>query len=399
MDLERKFAPTKSWDEVPLEHISASKENPIDGTEETRRNQKEETKLQGTEKTAKEHNTQVIPFAEDISDCEKEDKDTTDKNALLQESLDTREEDKDVQKPTGVSFAKWTIASRKRARRHKLQPKLSETVLQNNDLKNKVRESKKDQQKRKKAEKVNDRRELSGFCLLICDSSISININIITTGNNSVYNTYDHGVDVKNITSILFRVKGCTDGKINLFEGPDFTTAKNALVLLGGWGNHKSLIHPCSGCTALESEWFTSVLNCNEMTPIWINWTGRLLSVGHGAYIGEQTFMSTEQERDFDVQYLGVGSSYDHVFDWEFDGYPGNYFERVVPYGWSTRQMLSSVTASSMVNCIRSCQGRISCGSVSYQSTTSTCQLYFERSRPVDIHPDNTWETWTERNM
>ncbi|XP_067650438.1 DNA ligase 1-like [Haliotis asinina] len=113
-------------------------------------------------KTAKEDNTQVIPFAEDISDCEKEDKDTTDKNALLQESLDTREEDKDIQKPTGVSSAKWTIASRKRARRHKLQPKLSETVLQNNDLKNKVRESKKDQQKKKKAEKVNDRRELSG---------------------------------------------------------------------------------------------------------------------------------------------------------------------------------------------------------------------------------------------
>ncbi|XP_067676435.1 uncharacterized protein [Haliotis asinina] len=159
-DLERELAPTKSWDEVPLEHIS--KENHADGTEETKRNQKEETKLQGTEKTAKEDKTQVIPFAEDISDCEKEDKDTTDKNALLQESLDTREEDKDIQKPTGVSSAKWTIASRKRARRHKLQPKLSETVLQNNDLKNKVRESKKDQQKKKKAEKVNDRRELSG---------------------------------------------------------------------------------------------------------------------------------------------------------------------------------------------------------------------------------------------
>ncbi|XP_067658216.1 nucleolar RNA helicase 2-like [Haliotis asinina] len=156
------LAPTKSWDEVPLEHISASKENHTDGSEETKRNKKEESKLQGTEKMAKEDNTQAIPFAEDISDCEKEDKDTTDKNALLQESLDTREEDKDIQKPTGVSSAKCAIASRKRARRHKLQPKLSETVLQNNDLKNKVRESKKDQQKKKKAEKVNDRRELSG---------------------------------------------------------------------------------------------------------------------------------------------------------------------------------------------------------------------------------------------
>ncbi|XP_046573696.1 C3 and PZP-like alpha-2-macroglobulin domain-containing protein 8 [Haliotis rubra] len=238
---------------------------------------------------------------------------------------------------------------------------------------------------------------ISGFFLLVCGSST--NINIITTGNRTVYNAHDYGVDVKNISSILFRVKGCTDGRINLFEGPNFAPAKNADILLGGWANRKCSMLPCSGCTTLESEWVTSVLNCNEMRSMWVNWTGRLLSVGHGAYVGEHTFMSTEEERDFDVQYLGVGSSYNDVFDWEFDGNAGNYFERVVPYGWSTRQTLSSVTASSMVNCIKSCQGRISCRSVSYQNTTNTCQLYFERSRSVDIQPDNTWETWTERNM
>ncbi|XP_067654435.1 uncharacterized protein [Haliotis asinina] len=239
--------------------------------------------------------------------------------------------------------------------------------------------------------------EYPSFYLLVFGSST--NINIITTGNTVRYNTHDYGVDVKNISSILFRVKGCRDGWIDLFEGPDFATAKKAHILLGGWGNHKSLMHPCSGCSSPESEWFTAVMNCNELTPMWVNWTSRLFSIGYGAYVGEQTFLSTDEQRDFDIQYLSVGSYYDDIFEWEFDGYAGNYFERVVPYGWSTRQMLSSVTASSMVNCIRSCRGTTRCRSVSYQSTTNTCQLYFERSRPVDIHPDNTWETWMNRNM
>ncbi|XP_046573832.1 uncharacterized protein LOC124281861 [Haliotis rubra] len=238
---------------------------------------------------------------------------------------------------------------------------------------------------------------ITGFYLLVCGSST--NINIITTGNLVKYSTHDYGVDVKNISSILFRVKGCPDGRINLFEGPDFTTAKNAYVLLGGWGNHKSVMHPCTGCTTLESEWVDSVLNCNGMRPMWMNWTNRSFSIGNGAYVGEETFISIDEPRDFDIQYMSVGSSYDDIFEWEFDGYGGNYFERVVPYGWSTRQMLSSVTASSMVNCIKSCKGRISCRSISYQNTTNTCQLYFEQSRSVDIHPDNTWETWMDRNM
>ncbi|XP_046573845.1 uncharacterized protein LOC124281874 [Haliotis rubra] len=202
----------------------------------------------------------------------------------------------------------------------------------------------------------------------------------------------------KNRSAILFRVKGCNDGFIRLYDGPDFSTAKNAYILLGGWGNDKCLMEPCSSCSTRYSQKYR-YLNCNEMRPMWVNWTGRLLSVGEGAYVGEQTFMFTEQQRDFEVQYFAVGSGWSAVFDWEFDGYAGNYFERVVPYGWSTRQTLSSVTASSVVNCIISCHGRISCRSVSYQNTTNTCQLYFERSRSVDIHPDNTWKTWIDRNV
>ncbi|XP_046356871.2 C3 and PZP-like alpha-2-macroglobulin domain-containing protein 8 [Haliotis rufescens] len=237
---------------------------------------------------------------------------------------------------------------------------------------------------------------VTGFYLLVCGSSI--NINVITTGNRTMYNTHDYGVDVKKISSILFRVKGCMDGRINLFDGPDFSTAKSAIVLLGGWDNRKCLMAPCSGCSTTYSPWYP-FLDCNEMRPMWINWTGRLLSVGHGEYVGEQMFIFTDEQRDFDVQYLAVGSSYNHVFDWEFDDKPGNFFERVVPNGWSTRQMLSSLTSNSRFKCIKSCQGRISCRSISYQSTTNICQLYFERSRSVDIDPDNTWETWIEINV
>ncbi|XP_067654425.1 uncharacterized protein [Haliotis asinina] len=233
------------------------------------------------------------------------------------------------------------------------------------------------------------------FCFIVCCSCT--NINVISTGDSKMYNTHDYGIDIKNRSSILFRVKGCNDGYIRLFEGLDFSTAEKASILLGGWDNTKSFISPCSSCSKKYSAY--PCLNCNEMRPMWVNWTGRLVSVGEGAYVGEQTFMFTDQQRDFDVQYFAVGSGWGQLFDWEFDGYPGNYFERVVPYGWSTRQMLSSVTASSMVNCIIRCHGRISCRSVSYQSTTSTCQLYFERPRTADIHPDNTWETWMERNV
>ncbi|XP_046331871.2 uncharacterized protein LOC124115074 [Haliotis rufescens] len=238
---------------------------------------------------------------------------------------------------------------------------------------------------------------ITGFYLLVCGSST--NINVITTGNRVMYNTHDYGVDVQDISMILFRVKGCTDGRINLYDGPDFSTAKNAYVLLGGWGNRRCSMAPCSGCSTTISPWLGQFLNCNEMIPMWINWTGTLLSVGHGAYVGEQIFIFTNEQRDFDVQYLAVGSTYPDVFDWEFDGKAGNYFERVVPNGWSTRQMLSSLTSNSRFKCIVSCRGRISCRSISYQNTTNICQLYFERSRPVDIDPDNTWETWIDRNV
>ncbi|XP_067655920.1 uncharacterized protein [Haliotis asinina] len=237
---------------------------------------------------------------------------------------------------------------------------------------------------------------LAGYCLIVCGSCTKINV--ISTGDRKMYNTHDYGVDIKSRSAILFRVKGCNDGYIRLYDGPDFSSAKNAYILLGGWGNDKCLMEPCSACSTRYSQRYP-YLNCNEMRPMWVNWTGRLLSVGEGAYVGERTFMFTDQQRDFDVQYFAVGSGWNAVFDWEFDGYPGNYFELVVPNGWSTRQMLSSVTASSLIHCIIKCHGRISCRSVSYQSTTITCQLYFERPRSVDIHPDNTWKTWMESNV
>ncbi|XP_046337538.2 uncharacterized protein LOC124119163 [Haliotis rufescens] len=237
---------------------------------------------------------------------------------------------------------------------------------------------------------------VTGFYVIVCGSCTSINV--ISTGDGKMYNTHDYGVDVKTISSLLFRVKGCHDGYIRLYDGPDFSTAKKAYILLGGWGNDKCLMEPCSGCSTRYSQRYP-YLNCNEMRPMWVNWTGRLLSVGEGDYVGEQMFMFTNEQRDFDVQYFAVGSGWNRVFDWEFDGKAGNYFERVVPNGWSTRQMLSSLTSNSKFKCIMSCQGRIRCRSISYQNTTNICQLYFERSRPVDIDPDNTWETWMERNV
>ncbi|XP_046550927.1 uncharacterized protein LOC124260641 [Haliotis rubra] len=165
----RELAPTKSWDEVPLDH--ESNENHTDGPEEEKDNEEEETKGEEKERKAEEAHPRAVPSSEIIPSCDKEkDNDSTDKNALSQDRLDITEDDKDIQQ-TLVTPAKWTISSRKRARRHKLQPKLTDTVIHSNDLKNKVRESKKDQQKKKKAEKVNDRRELSGVSKSVMETS------------------------------------------------------------------------------------------------------------------------------------------------------------------------------------------------------------------------------------
>ena len=136
-------------------------------------------------------------------------------------------------------------------------------------------------------------------------------------GDAAIHMAYEKGVDIRATTSILFKVKGCNDALLRLYETNDQATSDAGTIVLGGWSNDKCVLKPCSLCANRYSIRYP-FLNCNELRPMWVNWTGRLLSVGEGEHVGERTFMSTDELRTFDYQYLAVFSNWKVKVDWVF---------------------------------------------------------------------------------
>ncbi|XP_071108930.1 uncharacterized protein [Haliotis cracherodii] len=146
---EKELAPERSWDEDPLDNDDTSVED--FEPEEKKRNKDGPIEEKGEEnEDEKLDQASEIPCTNNRVGDDMESDDKTMRQSLPQDGHEN------------IAPFKWNKSSKKRGRRNKIQPKITDCVLQNNDLKNKLRESKKDEQKKKKEEKVNDRREISG---------------------------------------------------------------------------------------------------------------------------------------------------------------------------------------------------------------------------------------------
>ncbi|XP_048255176.1 mitotic apparatus protein p62-like [Haliotis rufescens] len=145
-ELEKELASERSWDEdnddSSVENFEPQeKKKNKDGPIEEKGEENEEEKLDEASE---------IPCTNNSVGDYMESEDKTIRQSFPQDGHEN------------ITPSKWNKSSKKRGRRNKLQPKITDCVLKNNDLKNKLRESKKDDQKKKKEEKVNDRREISG---------------------------------------------------------------------------------------------------------------------------------------------------------------------------------------------------------------------------------------------
>ncbi|XP_071099175.1 aspartic and glutamic acid-rich protein-like [Haliotis cracherodii] len=155
---EKELAPERSWDEDPLDNDDTSVED--FEPEEKKRNKDGPIEEKGEEnEDEKLDQASEIPCTNNRVGDDMESDDKTMRQSLPQDGHEN------------IAPSKWNKSSKKRGRRNKIQPKITDCVLQNNDLKNKLRESKKDEQKKKKEEKVNDRREISG----VSENGVSTN--------------------------------------------------------------------------------------------------------------------------------------------------------------------------------------------------------------------------------
>lgn len=128
----------------------------------------------------------------------------------------------------------------------------------------------------------------------------------------------DLDINIDLLQSIVFHVRACNDAHVGLFKSlPSPNIRRFYEIVIGGWGNTKSVIRDRRQGKALVQHDGT-LLNCNVYRQFWISWQGQMLKVGQGKEINKRIIMEYPMRLYFDVQYVAITTGYGSEGRWLF---------------------------------------------------------------------------------
>ena len=132
--------------------------------------------------------------------------------------------------------------------------------------------------------------------------------------NEYVYTDFD--VDISTRWFIQFSViEYCNDAHIALSSGPAATGDIYELVI-GGWGNSRSVFRERKQSCQLASANTPSILNCAETRLFWLSWKDGLLSFGKGWILGENLVMKYQNTNPYTINYVSASGGFGGSGEW-----------------------------------------------------------------------------------
>jgi len=118
-----------------------------------------------------------------------------------------------------------------------------------------------------------------------------------------------HGVEFKRMK---FCVRASNDVHINLAD--DKSNQDTIEIVIGGWGNTKSVIRFRRRQVQTVVETFGAQLDAFAYTTFWVSWWGGHIQVGRGSIIGDRVFMSATKMQE--VNYVGISTGWGSSGSW-----------------------------------------------------------------------------------
>ncbi|XP_056004596.1 C3 and PZP-like alpha-2-macroglobulin domain-containing protein 8 [Ostrea edulis] len=111
---------------------------------------------------------------------------------------------------------------------------------------------------------------------------------------------------IRQYNHVIFDVKACNDAHVILSE--QHSDVNNSYeIVIGGWGNTKSVIRTCKQCQPRTS-FIGNPLSCDSFKSFWISWENGAIRVGRGHIIGHGEFMKWTDPSSHLVNYVGIST-------------------------------------------------------------------------------------------
>ncbi|XP_071950372.1 uncharacterized protein [Antedon mediterranea] len=111
-------------------------------------------------------------------------------------------------------------------------------------------------------------------------------------------------LQVETTTRIEFSAVAKSDVHIALSSSPGVMTPMYEIVI-GGWGNTKSVIRRCSQCDNEKEHAETGMLSVDKFTKFWISFENGSIRVG---LVGSDPFMEWDDPNPFPFKYVGFST-------------------------------------------------------------------------------------------
>ena len=151
------------------------------------------------------------------------------------------------------------------------------------------------------------------FYSSVCNQAITRGLTIHTSNVWGYIYLDDKGLCIAKTGLMMFSVR--SGGDVHITLSNDKTSESNIEIVIGGWGNGKSVIRRCHHCPSVTSNYGSGRLSSSEFRHFWITWSSDgTISVGSGSTPGESEFMSTIIQQTID--YVGITTGYDSSGEW-----------------------------------------------------------------------------------
>ena len=90
------------------------------------------------------------------------------------------------------------------------------------------------------------------------------------------------------------------------------------LILLGGWGNTKSVMRTVKQQRHPVATAHSRPLDCQHPKPFWVSWRGGVFQVGSGLTVGTGHFLSYNSHSTPTVRAVAVSTGFGSAGTWRF---------------------------------------------------------------------------------
>ncbi|XP_060565319.1 properdin-like [Ruditapes philippinarum] len=202
----------------------------------------------------------------------------------------------------------------------------------------------------------------------------------------TLYDLYAAGVRLQNTFALSFQVKCPNDAHILLQESANDYTNNVIEIVLGGWGNTKSVIRDEQQGAAKAEYTDTDIVSGTEYRYFWFSWDSNTIAVGKGSTPYTNELMSWNGLAH-DVNYISIGIGYGTDGYWKFMIVDGNWAD------WGTWGSCTTTCGGGSTERTRACtnppasNGGSQCTGDTEQTTTCNSQ-----NCPID----GNWGLWSQ---